>query len=173
LKPIKTTFERTYSVTFELPAAVYSPQLLEAVTYEIAEYLEWYRQAQVKKRVGAPVAATDEPTHSAETALVIEAWLNGKPATVEALEAMVGYLRGLKPPEVHVMLAALPNRSQREALVGWFRSNTTPHLLVSFVADRNLGGGVVVRTPNHLFDYSWKQQLLAGRAKIGEIVSRV
>ena len=42
--------------TFELPGAVYSPQLLESVTYEIEQYLEWYRQARVQKQVGAKVS---------------------------------------------------------------------------------------------------------------------
>jgi hypothetical protein len=156
---------------FELPGAVYSPQLLEAVTYEIQEYLVWYQQTKVQKQVGAKLAA--EPTHSAETALVIEAWLAGQPATVESVEALVAHLKGLKLPEVHIMLAAMPNRTQRAALVDWFRNNTTPHLLLSFVADRNLGGGVVIRTPNHVFDYTWKQELMAGREKLAGIVRRV
>ena len=71
------------------------------------------------------------------------------------------------------MLAALPNRAQRESLVTWFRANVSPHLLLSFVADRNLGGGVVVRTPNRVFDFTWKQQLVAGRSKLAEIIKNV
>jgi hypothetical protein len=158
-------------VAFELPGAVYSPQLLESVTFDIEHYLDWYRQTKIQKKVGAK--SSDEPTHSAETALVIEAWLAGKSPTVESLEELIKYLRALKLPEVHVMLAALPNRAQREELVNWFRTNTTPHLLLSFVADRNLGGGVVVRTPNRVFDYTWKQELLGSRDKIAGIVKRV
>ncbi|HEY2003519.1 MAG TPA: F0F1 ATP synthase subunit delta [Candidatus Saccharimonadia bacterium] len=156
---------------FNLPAAVYSPQLLEAVTYDIERYLDWYRDAEVRKTVGAKV--TEEPTHSAETALVIEAWLAGRPATVELLEELVAYLKNLRLPEVHIMLAAMPNRAQRTALVDWFHNNTTQQLLLSFVADRNLGGGVVIRTPNRVFDYTWKQELLNGRDKLAEILKRV
>ena len=150
---------------------MYSSQLVEAVIYDIELYLDWYRQAKIQKKVGAHT--TEEPTHSAETVLVIEAWLAGRPATVEVLEELLNHLRTLKLPQVHIMLAALPNRAQREALVTWFRSNVTPHLLVSFVADRNLGGGLVVRTPNRVFDYTWKQQLVAGRGKLAEILHRV
>ena len=62
---------------FELPAAVYSPQLLESVMYDIEQYLEWYRQTAIQKKVHAK-NTTEEPSHSAETALVIEAWLSGK-----------------------------------------------------------------------------------------------
>ena len=156
---------------FDLPPTVYSPQLLESVIYDIERYLDWYRQSSIQKRVGA--RTVEEPTHSAETVLVIEAWLNGKAATLESLEALLAHLRSLKLAQVHIMLAALPNRAQREALVTWFRTNVGPHLLLSFVADRNLGGGVVIRTPNRVFDYTWKQQLIAGRDKLAEILKRV
>jgi hypothetical protein len=168
----KTPGAKSASPQFELPAAVYSPQLLESVIYDIERYLDWYRQSQIQKRVHAP-HPSEEPTHSAETVLVIEAWLAGKPATVETLEKLIAHLRGLKLPQVHLMLAALPNRAQREALVSWFRNNVGTGLLLSFVADRNLGGGVVVRTPNRVFDFTWKQQLIAGRGKLAEILKRV
>ena len=156
---------------FVLPGAIYSPQLLESVIYDIQIYLDWYRQNVIRRKVGAK--PKDEPNHSDETVVVIEAWLGGKPATLEALEDLLAYLKGLKLPQVHIMLAALPNRSQREALVGWFRTNVGPGLLLSFVADRNLGGGLVVRTPNRVFDYTWKQQLVAARSKLAEILKRV
>ena len=157
---------------FELPAAVYSPQLLESVMYDIEQYLEWYRQTAIQKKVHAK-NTTEEPSHSAETALVIEAWLSGKAATVEGIEPLLDHLRHLKLPQVHIMLAALPNRAQRETLVSWFRNNVGSRLLISFVADRNLGGGIVVRTPNQIFDYTWQQQLIAGRTKLAEILKRV
>lgn len=159
------------SPAFELPSAVYSTQLLESVIYDIQYYLDWIRQNQIRKKVGAK--PKEEPNHSAETVLVIEAWLQGRPATLESLESLLKHLKDLKLPEVHIMLAAMPNRTQREQLVKWFRNNATPHLLLSFVADRNLGGGIVVRTPNRIFDYSWRQELVAGRDQLAEIVRRV
>lgn len=158
-------------MAFKLPPAVYSPELLESVTYEIEQYLDWYRQAKVQKQLGA--TAPGEPTHSAETVLTIEAWLEGQKPTVETLEALIKHLRDLKLPVVHLTLAALPNHAQRAQFVDWFRSQAGGRpILLTFVADRNLGGGILVRTPNRLFDYSWKQQLVAGRAKLAEIINR-
>jgi hypothetical protein len=139
--------------------------------YDLQYYLDWIRQNEIRKQVGAK--PKDEPNHSAETVIVIEAWLVGKTATLESIEALLDHLKKLKLPEVHIMLAALPNRTQREALVRWFRANTTPHLLMSFVADRNLGGGLVVRTPNRVFDYSWKQALISHNDKLAGILRRV
>jgi hypothetical protein len=152
---------------FELPAAVYSPQLLESVIYDVQVYLDWVRQNQIRRKVGAK--PKPEPNH----VLVIEAWLNGQPPTLESIEELLSHLKALKLPQIHITLAALPNQNQRETLVKWFRTNTTPHLLVSFVADRNLGGGVVIRTPNHVYDYTWKQELVAARDKLAGILKHV
>jgi hypothetical protein len=156
---------------FELPAAVYSPQLLESVVFDIQTYLDWYRQNQIRQKVGAKPKG--EPNHSDETVVTIEAWLKGKPPTLESLQALLEHLRQLDLPEVHIMLAALPNRTQRQQLVDWFRNNASSKVLLSFVADRNLGGGLVVRTPNRVFDFTWKQELVAGRDKLAGILKRV
>ena len=156
---------------FELPAAVYSPELVDSVRYEIEHYLAWYRENKIHKTVGAP--AVGEPDHSSETAMVIEAWAARQPLTVASLEALLEYLRELKLPIAHVTLAALPNHTQRQQLVDWFRTTVGPNVLISFVGDRNLGGGIVLRTPNRVFDYSWKQRLMEGRAKLAEVVRRV
>lgn len=158
-------------MAFNLPPSVYSPALLESVVYETGQYLDWYREAKVQKRVGA--AAAEEPSFTGETMQTIEAWFDGKPATVEGIERLQEYLRTLKLPVAHVTLAALPNHAQRAALVDWFRAQTRPDVLVAFVADRNLGGGVMVRTPNHVYDASWRQKLVAGRDKLAGIVRHV
>jgi len=169
--PAKPTPPPSATAEFELPGAVYSPQLLESVIFDIQTYLDWYRQNQIRLKVGAKPKG--EPNHSDETVLTIEAWLKGKSPTLESLQSLLEHLRQLDLPEVHVMLAALPNRTQRQQLVDWFRNNATPKVLLSFVADRNLGGGIVVRTPNRVFDFTWKQELAAGRDKLAGILKRV
>ena len=158
-------------MAFKLPVSVYSPSLVESVVYETGQYLDWYREARVHQKVGA--VAVEEPSFTGETMQTIEAWFEGATPTVEGIERLVAHLRQLKLPVVHVTLAALPNHSQRAQLVDWFRTRTNPEVLVSFVADRNLGGGVMVRTPNHVFDYSWRQRLVDGRDKLAGIVKHV
>lgn len=160
-------------MAFELPPAVYSPQLLESVLHEIEQYVDWYRNSRIQQRVGAATATAPEPSRSAETVLVIESWLADRDPTVEAVEELMVQLRGLELPTAHVTMAALPNREQRAQLVDWFRRTAGNTVLVAFVADRSLGGGVVVRTPNRTFDSSWRQRLIDGRSKLAEIIKRV
>jgi hypothetical protein len=141
------------------------------VIYELEQYLAWYREVRVQHQVGAKLEA--EPTYSTETSAVIKAWFVGKQPTMTALEELIAHLKKLNLPVVHITLAALPNHLQRMRLVDWFRAVSGRPLLVSFVADRNLGGGVMVRTPNRIFDYSWRQQLVEGRDKLAGIINNV
>lgn len=158
-------------MAFKLPGSVYSPSLIESVIYETGQYLDWYREAHVQKTVGTKVA--EEPSFTGETVQTIEAWFDGKKPTVAGIEELLGYLRELKLPVVHVTLAALPNHTQRASLVDWFRAQINPEILIAFIADRNLGGGVMVRTPNHVLDYSWRQRLVDGRDKLAGIIKNV
>ena len=156
-------------MAFELPEAVYSPQLLEIVIYDLEQYNEWFRSSGVKKLVGVASEAT-EPNHSQETLLVIAAWQKEKNSKQASLIELLATLQKLQLPVVHITLAALPNHTQRTLLVRWFQSLSTPRPLILFSADRTLGGGVIVRTPNHIFDWSFRQKLEDGKSNLSKAV---
>ena len=155
---------------FELPEVVYSPQLLEMVIFELDQYNEWYREAKVKAKIGVKTDV-QEPNHSQETLLVIKAWQLAHGEKEESLIQLLEVLRVLKLPIIHVTLAALPNHLQRAQLVRWFQQLATPRPLLLFSADRTLGGGVIVRTPNHIYDWSFRQKLDEARANLGKVVA--
>ncbi len=156
-------------MAFELPEAVYSPQLLEMVIYDLDQYNEWQRASGVKKLVGVD-SEISEPNHSQETLLVIAAWQKEQNSEQASLTDLVSMLKKLQFPIIHVTLAALPNHTQRTILIKWFQNLSTPRPLILFVADRTLGGGVIVRTPNHIFDWSFRQKLEDGKAKLSQVV---
>ena len=157
-------------MALELPEAVYSPQLLEMVIYELDLYNKWYQQSKVKAKVGVK-SDLAEPNHSQETLLVIKSWQEAESSKNGSLEDLLAYLRQLKLPVIHVSLAALPNSTQRLQLVRWFQQLSSPRPLVIFSADRTLGGGVIVRTPNHIYDWSFRQKLEEARGHLGKVIS--
>lgn len=160
--------------SFALPDSIITTEMLSAVRYELARELEWRKQAAVKALVTKKAPKGEEvPTRSLETQGVIDAWVGGGDATEEDVTDLAKYLADFRPVTVHVILAALPNRDQSAKLVSWFRKNCRQDLLVSFTADRTIGGGVVVRTPNRVFDLSFREKLSAGRSHIGGIVRGV
>lgn len=157
-------------MAFELPEAIYSPQLLEMVIFEIEMYNEWYREAKVKSKVGVK-STLSEPNHSQETLIVIKLWQTENGTTELALVELLKTLRELKLPVVHVTLAALPNHTQRTQLVRWFQQLSSPRPLLLFSADRTIGGGVIVRTPNHMYDWSFSQKLESARSNLSVVIA--
>ena len=158
-------------MAFNLPSDINSPQLLEAVSFEVERLRSWLSDSEVKQKVGATAAG--EPSRSPETQALIDGWLEGKPMTADTLGELIAELAKLKPITVHVTLAALPGEGLKLTLIEWFRKNCRPDLLISFSADRTIGGGLVIRTPNRIFDYSFRQRLIDGRTKIPELVRHV
>ncbi len=152
-------------MAFELPETIYSPQLLEMVIFDLEKYIEWEREGRVKSKVGVPDAVT-EPNHSAETLEVIKSWQTAHPTPEATLIQLLEALKELKLPVVHVTLAALPNHLQRESLVRWFQTLSSPRPLILFTSDRTLGGGLILRTPNHIYDFSFRQKLEDTRANL-------
>lgn len=162
--------------TFSLPDSVYSPEQLIAYALELERYVAWLRSAQIQQKYGAKdKAAAGEPTLSAELIKVIETWQQGKKVTPTSLEELSQVLRGLKDqaPTVHITLAAVASPAVRQALVDWFRKNISPQLLISFIANRNIGGGLIVRTDQRIYDYSFRQLLISKRDAIPRIVHDV
>lgn len=159
-------------MAFSLPSVIYTPQLLQAVDFEVERLREWTSDSSVKRKVGVEAAA--EPSRSPETQLVLDAWFaDGKTATTTQLTELITQLRALKPVTVYITLAALPGERLKLQLVEWFRSSCRPDVLINFSADRTIGGGIIVRTPNRIFDYSFRKRLADGRLKLPEIIRHV
>lgn len=158
-------------MAFNLPSAVYTPQLLQAVDFEVERLRAWMSDSAIKRKVGATPGP--EPSHSTETQLVLDSWLGGKVMNVTQLTELIGQLRALKPVTVYITLAALPGETLRLHLVQWFRANCRDDVLINFSADRTIGGGIIIRTPNRIFDYSFRQRLVDGRLKLPEIIRNV
>ncbi len=158
-------------MAFNLPSDITTPQVFEAVQFELERLRDWLSNSAVKCKVGAkPV---HEPSCSPETKQLLDSWLGDKAPSVTQLTALIEELRKLKPVTVHIVLAALPGDDLKQTLVDWFRTNCRPDVLVGFSADRTIGGGIIVRTPNRIFDYSFRERLAQGRANIPELVRNV
>lgn len=159
---------------FRLPPSITSSELLSAVRYELARELEWREQTAVKVLVTKKAPdENDIPERSAETRDVLAAWCGRREATESDVRELAKFLQTFRPVTVHLTLAALPSAAQRERLVSWFRRTCRPDLLVSFAADRTIGGGIIVRTPNHVFDLSFRERLSEGRGAIARAVRNV
>lgn len=160
-------------MTFKLPLWLYSPRQIDAISFEIDGYLEWLREEAV--RAQAVTKASAPSPISAEVLHFLELFTDNNSADPGEAEKALVYLRELKQtaPLIHITLPTFATSTVKESIVAWFRNETAPHTLITFTVDSSLLGGIVVRTPNNIYDYSFAHRLIAERGRFPEIVRRV
>lgn len=158
----------------QLPSEVISPQDLKAVIVEIREYARWAMHVQTKQRVTAE-AMEPTPTISPTTVAVVRSWQGAQPLTSESLDALLAELASFESsaPRATITLAAPPSRDLKRQLVIWCRAHMAHDVLVTFSFNSTLLGGITIRYGSHVFDWSFRRQILAAREHFPEILRHV
>lgn len=156
-----------------LPDDVYSPDQMSVAILELSDYQNALRDALVHTTAGSK-KPTETPEPSAHLASLASS-ANIDLQNAAALDTLRKQLELLlrKAPVAHITLAAVPSLTIKRKLVAWFRQEISPYMLLTFTARTDLGGGIVVQAGSHLYDFSFKRQLLANKQKITEIAQRV
>jgi F0F1-type ATP synthase delta subunit len=68
-----------------------------------------------------------------------------------------------KAPVMHMSFSAEPSVAFLEKLMAWFRREIHPLTLLTVGLQPNIGAGCIIRTTNHQFDFSLKQNFLEKR----------
>lgn len=152
----------------KLPLSIDTPQSLETVRYDVEQLRAWLSDSTIKRRAGAKL--NPEPPRAPQTEEVLADWLKGHAPTIVKLSELLAEMRELNPVTAHITLVTMPGESTRQQIVTWLRTNCRADVLVGFSADRTIGGGIIIRTPNRIFDYSFRKRLSEGRVKIPEII---
>jgi len=157
------------SESLALPSSLYSPDQLGVVLMELQTHAEQLRDAGVRKRLGrgADKSVATGVEFSPLLAGVLEA-AKADPNDAPQLEALATNLEALRrqAPVVHLTFAAMPNAALKQKIAAWFREQIHPAFLLTFGARGDLGGGVVLQTGSHVYDYSFRQRILDNKAKI-------
>ena len=160
-------------MALELPEALYAPEQLKACTFEVDRVLGWRRRQDIKRRAGVAETAPDFVI-SRELAGLVGSLEEVAAMSVAQLEAIQTQLqKWLAQPVTHVTFAVPPTVSTKLAVVSWFRAQVDPTALVKFHVNGNIVGGMVVRTPGKIFDFSFRKQLVKRKSLIPEILKRV
>lgn len=159
---------------FKLDESISSLQDLKSLILEIHEYERWFSHNAIKKQVHVRTA-TKPPELTPAARAVMREWSTGKELTVKSLDELIKTLEayGHKAPSISITLAALPSAGLKKTLVAWCRNNISPNIMVDFQFNSTLLGGLVVRSGSHVFDWSFRRQILAERNKFPEVLRRV
>ena len=158
-----------------LDGSVASPQDLETVILEIKGYARWFQHTAVKRQAQAGKSTDQPPALSRTAAGLIKDWCGAKPLDLASLDELIASLGNYAStaPRMTITLAAPAAGSLKTALVDWCRQNVSPSILVNFEFNSALLGGLVVRCGSHVYDWSFRRQILANLNKIPEALKHV
>lgn len=148
------------------PPSVVTTAQVKYVLGEFEALKEWVKTYDRSVKVGA-ITKSPRPTISAEAVMFLA---KKDPQTLVAadIETIITKVETAlqSSPQIHISLPSLPQNEIRLDLAGWFRNNISPKVLLSFSADSTLGGGMALRTRNHLYNFSLRRLLWEQRSLI-------
>lgn len=157
-----------------LPESTFSLQDVKEMTLEVHEYAKWLSHKELQKGLHAK-HPTDAPAVSRMTAELLREWNVRHDLSSRSLGELASELENLirRAPTMTITLAAPATSDIKTSLVTWCRKNLSPNMLVTFQFNATLLGGMVVRSGSHIFDWSFRRQILDTRARFPEILRRV
>jgi hypothetical protein len=161
-------------VKLQLPNSISSSQDLNSMRLELREYAKWFSHNEIKKRVGAH-NPSEQPELSPAARDTLQAWKAENPITSHSLDELQHALEQLEKsaPHVTLTLAAPATGDLRKNLIDWCRHNIAPNVMVDFRFNSTLLGGMVVRYGSHIFDWSFRRQIMTSLDKFPGILRNV
>lgn len=163
----------------KLPNSIISTQDLNQLILEIHGYVRWHNHESVKKQATADEQAGVEDRQpsgfSTEAQEMLRNWHGKKTPTPKTLDQLIDELEDFKDsaPRVVITLAAPAGPKQKKHLAGWCREHLRSDILVDFEFDSNLLGGMIVRCGSHIYDWSFRRQILQNSRHFPEVLRRV
>lgn len=158
----------------KLPGSVASSQDLTALLIEIREYARWFAHESIKKRVDVK-NSSQSPIMSSGAMELLREWKAKQQIDQKSLDLLIATLEEYdkNAPSITITLATTPTSSLKTSLVTWCRENVAPDILVAFRFNATILGGMVVGYGSHVFDWSFRRQLLENRKLFPEVLRRV
>lgn len=153
--------EKTYT-DFVLPLSVVSRLDVARLVREFEQVDNELTALAVRTKVAAPTQPT--PVLSEQLREFIE---ENNLTLDESGERtrLVKQLRLLKDasPTVHMTFASVVDRESLQQIAKWLRESVHPQAIITVGLQPGLVGGVYMRTPNHVHDFSMRGQLERSR----------
>ena len=157
-----------------LPDSVASAQDLTSLQLEVRDYARWFAHESIKKQVDGTSKSEPIPLSNSAKDLIRE-WSQKNELSRQNLDELIEILDDYShdAPSITLTLAGPPANDLKSTLVGWCRKNIASNILVNFQFNSTILGGIVVRYGSHVFDWSFKRQILAARNNFPEVLKRV
>jgi hypothetical protein len=158
----------------KIPDSVASQQDLNELILEVRDYMRWFIHESIKVDVHVRHVLKSPALSLGAQELIHDLGIK-KPLSQEGLDELIEVLEDYvkTSPSITITLAAPATNGIKTTLVAWCRNNIKHNILVTLNFNSTLLGGMVVRYGSHVFDWSFKRQLLANREHFPEVLRNV
>ena len=155
----------------KLPQIVASKVQLIKLIREVEDQINERTQKQITEEQTGDLREVANPSRSLKQLFE----LNDLEINDRNLEKVRDQLRELraKAPVIKVSFADEPDLKITEQLVDWFRKEISPNVLIQVGIQPMIAGGMMLRTPSKVFDFSLRQFLMNNRDKLSEALHNV
>lgn len=162
-------------MSLTLPNNVWSPEDLKELISDLKQYAQWLASYSIKQRVSSSSQPAEPPTLSPLAVNMLHDLRDRHALSQAGVDKLIADLEAVEvaAPRIHFTFAAAPSNGLKRDFVSWCRDNISHDALVSFSFNATILGGMVVRYGSHIFDWSFRRQILASRAKFPEVLRRV
>jgi hypothetical protein len=159
---------------FKLPDIIASPQDVTSLFFEIKDYSKWFLHESIKVESSIK-KVVKSPEMSPGAKELLHDWSTKNPITRTSLDELISILEKYtsEAPVMTIVLAAPATNDIKSKLVGWCRNNLAKNMLVNFSFNTSLLGGMVIRIGSHIYDWSFRRQLLDNKSKFPEVLRNV
>lgn len=142
---------------FELPPQLATPQAISVCLAELVQVQEALRSSSLAKRAGATGRPSPRLSLSPDAQELLKNAATPGKVTLSELGMAIEFLQQVQQeaPVVTVTLAAEASYDQQRTLAAWFQKLSSQTVLCRFATDASIAGGVVVRTPRRMYDFSF------------------
>ncbi|HEY4964095.1 MAG TPA: hypothetical protein VIH90_05360 [Candidatus Saccharimonadales bacterium] len=156
-----------------LPLSIIQPVDIGHLLRELNEVDEKLRQDKIRSDGGVAKGATELKLSGDLSELMKQANLDINDQKVRS--QMIEYLEHLKKdaPVLHISFSSEPSKPFLSKITAWLRQEVDPNTLVIVGLDPTIGAGSIVRTANHVFDFSLSTRLKKNHNILGEKIKQV
>lgn len=155
-------------MALKLPLSITSTQDLHRLNRELEALDNFIRQNTIR---GQKPTAVPRLTNTLETLLRDNQLDVLADATrIELARLIADLLKNA--PVVHMSFAVEPPSAMTQKIVGWFRENVHPAVMLQVGMQPTIAAGCVLRTPNKFFDFSLRQHLKTNQGKLMESIKK-
>jgi len=158
----------------KIPDTISSHQDLAAVIIELRDYLKWLSHHGIMHRLSAK-DKSEEPELSSAAKDLLRDIDDKKIESEHVISELINNLENYKlsANSINITLAAPVTSTIKKNLVNWCRKNISQDILVDFKFNATILGGLVIRCGSHIYDWSFRRQILANRDKFPEVLRNV